>query len=74
MAPKSSSPGCAALRSGITTISPGHTSSGTRKKRHGERTTAGWIMGRKCRGGAGLALAARPSVDFCGYWQRAANV
>jgi hypothetical protein len=51
MAPKSSSPGCAALRSGITTISPGHTSSGTRKKRHGERTTAGWIMGRKCRGG-----------------------
>ncbi len=24
--------------------------------------------------GAGLALAARPSVDFCGYWQRAANV
>ena len=29
--------------------------------------------GSQVRRVAGLALAARPSVDFCGYWQRAAN-
>ncbi len=28
--------------------------------------------GMQARGVVGLALAARPSVDFCGYWQRAA--
>ena len=27
--------------------------------------------GSQARGVVGLALAARPSVDFCGYWQRA---
>jgi ISXO2-like transposase domain len=29
--------------------------------------------GKQVRGVVGLALAARPSVDFCGYWQRAAH-
>ncbi len=28
--------------------------------------------GAQVRAVAGLALAAKPSVDFCGYWQRAA--
>ena len=28
--------------------------------------------GDQTRGVVGLALKARPSVDFCGYWQRAA--
>jgi transposase-like protein len=28
--------------------------------------------GGQVRGVVGLAMAARPSVDFCGYWQRAA--
>jgi len=26
--------------------------------------------GGQVRGVVGLAMAARPSVDFCGYWQR----
>ncbi len=30
--------------------------------------------GGQVRRVVGLALAARPSVDFCGYWQRAKNV
>jgi transposase-like protein len=30
--------------------------------------------GSQVRRVTGLALAARPSVDFCGYWQRAVNV
>lgn len=28
--------------------------------------------GTQVRGVVALALKARPSVDFCGYWQRAA--
>lgn len=28
--------------------------------------------GAQVRGVVALALKARPSVDFCGYWQRAA--
>ncbi len=36
--------------------------------REGHRRTDN---GRQVRGVVGLALRARPSVDFCGYWQRA---
>ncbi len=30
-----------------------------------------WDNGRQVKAVVGLAMAARQSVDFCGYWQRA---
>ena len=35
------------------------------------RTFAGVSNGEQAHGIARLAMQCRPSVDFCGYWQRA---
>jgi hypothetical protein len=65
------SAGCAGRRSGITTTSRATIWSGMPRKRLGARITGGWITGGRFRGLWRLAMAARPSVDWCGYWQRA---
>ncbi len=43
------------------------------RKRRGARTTAAWRMASRCEAIGTLAMKARPSVDFCGYWQRSAT-
>jgi len=70
MAPNPTSPVCGAPNSDITTTSPG------RLLRHAQE--AAWredlrrvSNGKQVYGVVGLAMRCRPSVDFCGYWQRA---
>jgi hypothetical protein len=69
MVRKASSRGCGAARSAITIMSRVHTSFDTRKRRRSVRTTGASATAIKFVT-VGLALAAPPSVDFCGYWQR----
>ena len=61
----------AAPRLATITTSPVSTWPATRRKAHGARVIAGMTTAPRARGIVGLALAAKPSVDFCGYWQRA---
>jgi len=44
--------------------------SGTRKRRHGAKTTADASTGDQTYRIAGLAMKRKQSVDFTGYWQR----
>jgi len=46
--------------------------SDTLRKPHGVRTTA-ISNGEQVHRVAGLAMVAKRSVDFCGYWQRHAT-
>ncbi len=57
----------------VTATSQASTGAATSRRAHGERLTCA-DNGAQVRGAVGLALAYKPSVDFCGYWQRSAAI
>jgi hypothetical protein len=65
--------GCVALRSATTVMWPARTCSASLRKWRGVKNHRCMPNGEQVSAIASLAMKRKPSVDFCGYWQRHRN-